>query len=811
MTRIVTSKPGAAQVRWSAEESVSDWETFVAWLRRNPEDGGKYDRPYVPVTLKKAPGPRKNTNLGHRYLITLDADSAGDDYLGCLGAWESLSHTTASHTPENPRWRTIVPVSRPMTPEEHKTVATWLVGATGADRFDIQASTSPAHVAYAPAWAGVEWHAVSGPVLDVDDVLMVAEPIPWGTREGTGGGTLAEFLEAHSDSGGCAYGAKALDGVEHDLQHPKPGQHRHTMIYAAAARWVELVKAGCWDAKESSERLERIATGLRDGERPREWSEAQSSAVADDPDADARCSEHEDPSGDFDPVTGEMGDDDTEHYDRSDIGGDSNLGQRLAREYLAGEWVAWGRSRWAKWDGRRWDLWVPEDEVVRVCSQALLDVQAMERREAYTRYNKALRKAKGDAEAERVATKEYTERLKVLGRLRMIGTVSAAMKIARAMLSVRMERFDGDQTRWLLNCANGVVDLRTGELLRHDKRLLFTRVTEVAYRPGATHPDWDKALNALGDEEVVEWMGRRFGQAATGFTPPDDVIPFLRGGGENGKTTLMAGIQAALGEFYTLVPDKVLVGGSGDHPTEFMTLKGARLALLEELPGGDWLEDTRLKKAIGSETGMTARAIGQDNVSWKPTHSLMVTTNHRVQVSDTTHGTWRRLKEVPFTKVFAKGERDSGLRGRLHEERQAEAVLAWVVAGAVRVQEVGLERDNVPEVVERASKEWRTEGNHPARFIDETMEIAGHGVAVSSGAVYLSYREWAVERGQRPVSDQVFWRRAAMSEKWADIDVSGPKVVKRSTWEVIGMNGSTSTTARAVTGLRPVDGFTLTY
>jgi phage/plasmid-associated DNA primase len=69
---------------------------------------------------------------------------------------------------------------------------------------------------------------------------------------------------------------------------------------------------------------------------------------------------------------------------------------------------------------------------------------------------------------------------------------------------------------------------------------------------------------------------------------------------------------------------------------------------------------------------------------------MFVTTNYELRVDENDHGTWRRLVRVPFPYRFgtAPGDlpADPGLRLRIREGRdgQHEAVLAWIVAGALQ-------------------------------------------------------------------------------------------------------------------------------
>ena len=117
-----------------------------------------------------------------------------------------------------------------------------------------------------------------------------------------------------------------------------------------------------------------------------------------------------------------------------------------------------------------------------------------------------------------------------LGRSRLEAIVS----LARGILLVDAADFDADPD--LLNVANGVVDLQTGDLMAHDPGLLMTKLAPVAYNPGAEHPDWKSALEAV-PADILDWYQVRLGQAITGHMTPDDVLLVQVGSGENGKST----------------------------------------------------------------------------------------------------------------------------------------------------------------------------------------------------------------------------------------------------------------------------------
>lgn len=77
----------------------------------------------------------------------------------------------------------------------------------------------------------------------------------------------------------------------------------------------------------------------------------------------------------------------------------------------------------------------------------------------------------------------------------------------------RVDELDADPD--LLNTPSGVVDLTTGEVTPHDPELLMTKITSGSYRPGFTHIDWAKALEALPKEER-DWLQCVVGRGITG-------------------------------------------------------------------------------------------------------------------------------------------------------------------------------------------------------------------------------------------------------------------------------------------------------
>ena len=394
----------------------------------------------------------------------------------------------------------------------------------------------------------------------------------------------------------------------------------------------------------------------------------------------------------------------------------------------------------------------------------------------------AIRKLWRKRYATEVSRGADANRAKSLSVLLQAARVRTCAGLLRGILERRADQFDVQPD--LLNVGNGVVDLSTGELLPHSPDLLLTKITKVDYDPQAAHPDWEQALRAL-PAEVADWMEVRFGQAATGHATSDDLLPVMQGNGANGKSTLVAAVMSALGDHAVVVPERVLLSNPSDHPTELTTLRGARLALIEETPEARHLNVKRLKDVVGTPT-MTARKIRQDNVSWSATHSLLLTSNYRPRINETDHGTWRRLALVSFPFTFRRPgepltserdrEGDPRLRERLRagREGQHEAVLAWVVAGARRWYAEGRVLPPPPAKVAEDTTKWRHESDLVLAYMDDCLDFDASSCVLAT-ELFADFCDWHESRG----SGSKQWAENTFAQRFGEHDATTREGVRK--------------------------------
>lgn len=428
---------------------------------------------------------------------------------------------------------------------------------------------------------------------------------------------------------------------------------------------------------------------------------------------------------------------------------DAYLCAWMAHKGLEGDWCWASGLGWMRWDGQRW-VKTPDETVIEAVRKALLRLSTTV-----------------------IATGD-TDMIKTMSALLMKTRINAIASLMRGVVEVDGSLFD--QQNDLLNVGNGIVDLTTGDLLPHDRKYLLSRITHTHYVPGARHEDWDACLTSL-DKDVMDWMQVRFGQAATGWPTSDDVLPIGVGGGSNGKSTLLAGLFGALGDHMMLVPDKLLRASPTDHPTELMSLFGARLAVIEETPEAGQLNVQRLKAVLGTPKIMS-RGVFKDNMSWTATHSLFLMTNYAPQVRETDHGTWRRLALVRFNKTFAKKDnfRQEMLRGA---GGRREAVLAWLVEGAVRWYDNGGVIPDAPAVVERDTRLWRGESDQILAFLEEGHIEFDPEKCIATAELLEIFNKWLGTRGQASWSMNTMATRLSGHPSFRGIEKVQTRILER--------------------------------
>lgn len=254
-------------------------------------------------------------------------------------------------------------------------------------------------------------------------------------------------------------------------------------------------------------------------------------------------------------------------------------------------------------------------------------------------------------------------------------------------------QFDNDD--YLLNCQNGVVDLKTGELLPHDQKLLLTRIAPVEYHKNAEHKALDKTLKISfqNDQEMIDYLQKQAGYFIVGGNQDEHLFMWFGPSARNGKSTIANAIARVLGAeqkdcsgYAKSVPVETFLGskfsddGKSADPN-LASLQGVRLAIASEPNRNAVLNSGKIKQITGDRM-ITARFLHQDPATFRALFKILIMCNF-LPKSDGDASIKRRINIVEFQHHIKAGslEDDAEIDKKLWNER--EGLLAWAVEGAV--------------------------------------------------------------------------------------------------------------------------------
>lgn len=336
------------------------------------------------------------------------------------------------------------------------------------------------------------------------------------------------------------------------------------------------------------------------------------------------------------------------------------------------------------------------------------------------------------------------------------------LKLASTLEGVTVPLEGFDHQPWHFAAANGIIDLRTGDLLPHAREFHFTTVSGVGYQPTARAPRWRAALERwLPDEEVRRFIQRAVGYTLTGMTS-EQVFFFLHGAGSNGKSTFILVLQGIIGQMCRRISTEAVTLRNGSGPGTLREqaaarLVGARMAVVSEIDRNARWAEGWLKDLTGGGV-ISTKVLYRDPGETLPTAKLWIDANHEPRampgaiegMQAETDSFWRRLREIPFHTAVSPSERILDFH-RILLRDEGPGILAWAVEGCLEWQLNGLP---VPTVVKAATDAYRHKEDTLRPFIDEWL-IRKEGCQVTMKNVNVAYKMWASENGEKPIPKRI--------------------------------------------------------
>lgn len=394
-------------------------------------------------------------------------------------------------------------------------------------------------------------------------------------------------------------------------------------------------------------------------------------------------------------------------------------------------------NSWLIWDGIRW-IFDKNGEIERRAKLVVRSIYAEAARRETKDERQELSKWALESESKRA--------------------IKAMVDLAKSESGMPISREQLDSNDWVINCLNGTINLRTGELMKHKREEFLTLLAPVLYDKNARSEVFDKFLKRiLPDDEL-----RQFVQVASGYSMSGDTseekLFFAYGPPASGKSTLFSAIKAVLGDYAVSTDFETFLErkSTGAPRNDIARLAGKRFVLGSEIDEGKKLAESLVKQITGNDT-ITARFLHNEFFEFKPKMKLWLAANFRPRVSANDEAMWRRILQAPFSVSIPKEERDPKIKQVLSDTKLAgPAVLSWLVEGCLKWQKNGL---IVPKIVEDFTNEYKDEMDPLKEFFSDSC-IINPLAKVTNTNLWDEYETWCKENGEKyPLGRKKFTQR----------------------------------------------------
>lgn len=389
---------------------------------------------------------------------------------------------------------------------------------------------------------------------------------------------------------------------------------------------------------------------------------------------------------------------------------DSGNAERFA-EYAKDRLLWCDSLDWLVWDGRRWEQ--NKTGAITVATAFAKDML----QDAY----QTMVNSFDDKGQPSITAKEYHKHAL---KTRNKKNIQNFLELSKPALTIHANQLDADP--FDLNCQAGIIDLKTGNIRKHDPKALCTKISPYTPNAGGTGEDmWYDFLGLItqGDESLQDYLQSIIGMSAIGKVFEQGLTIAL-GEGRNGKSTFFNAVSYVLGDYATGFNADCFIANRfnmGDSGVDAVTLRGARLAVCGELDQGQLLSTKTLKRLTSTEK-YRIKEMYKSPCYIEPSHTLVMHTNFLPNVKNTDQGTWRRLHIIPFNAVMPTGNEVITNYSAHLADKAGGAILQWIVNGAVFFYNSGA-RLTHPPIVEALVSQFRGEQDMITAFLEECVSV----------------------------------------------------------------------------------------
>lgn len=310
-------------------------------------------------------------------------------------------------------------------------------------------------------------------------------------------------------------------------------------------------------------------------------------------------------------------------------------------------------------------------------------------------------------------------------------------------------------------CENGWLDLSPIDegkdpiLLPHTPNWFSRLAPMPAYDPNATAPNWEQATREIlhdagrtreENEELYRFIMRAGGSCLHPLYHTDTAGVFY-GGGENGKSTILAGIQAANG-----IENSAAY--SFKHLSKDFTLADLvnyNAIITNELPEAGSTDESTIKSLLtGDEVTAEIKHGGTFKVHFRL--FMLFATNELPKFADKGRSILRRFWYVPCpnTMVFDVTKRNWKDPQTWVKNGEASGILNLLIAGAKALRQTGYTLLDIPTFIQEETKEAVESASLELEFLKNEGPLQADNPEdyVTETELYTRYARYAARHGR---------------------------------------------------------------
>lgn len=365
--------------------------------------------------------------------------------------------------------------------------------------------------------------------------------------------------------------------------------------------------------------------------------------------------------------------------------------------------------------------------------------------------------------------KSYTKFVNSMGDRRMRDRI---LKDATGELRISAAQFDNNP--YLINCLNGTYSLEdfTFRESRWDDFLTMQTNFRHTVSRDIKCERWEQFIKEItqNDEEKADFLQRALGYSMLGMSNEECMFILYGKTTRNGKSTLLNTIEHLLGDYSKVAPVGMICKGDRQKDAEAASptlagLKGKRFVTMAESNAYGKLDEEQIKQLTGGEE-ISARALYQSAITFKPQFTLWLSCNDLPVVTDKSLFASERIKVIEFNRHFSPSEQDTHLKDELTSPEAMSGIFMWLVRGYIRYKERGLSmNDELKAVV----KQYEKDNDIVLQFLEARCEKGSEKDKIKTADLHKAYKAWAKSEGYTYVmTPQKFKAEMEKHPDWLD-------------------------------------------